>query len=270
MLTLLAQEVGESQYFLVQVVRQFAIGMAHIISEIFNSRSMMAFWYHFAILFEALFILTAVDAGTRACRFMVQDSGIVVPAVKNQFIFGNCWNICCGCRLGLLCLSGVVDPLGGINSLWPLFGIGNQMLAAMALILGTVILFKMKKEKYVWVTIVPTIFLLITCMTAGWQKIFHENPKIGFLAQANRFSDAMGRGEMLAPAKTMAEMQTVVLSNQINAVLCAFFMIVAVVMVIASIGVIRRALASREPTTHEAPAVYADPETVAPASTRGE
>lgn len=171
---------------------------------------------------------------------------------------------------GFFVYQGVVDPLGGINSLWPLFGIGNQMLAAMALILGTVILFKMKKEKYVWVTIVPTIFLLVTCMTAGWQKIFHENPKIGFLTKANRFSDAMGRGEMLAPAKTMAEMQTVVLSNQINAVLCAFFMIVAVVMVIASIGVIRRALASREPTTHEAPAVYADPETVAPASTRGE
>ena len=274
MLTLLAQEVGETTILSrTGGAPTFAIGMAHIISEIFNNRSMMAFWYHFAILFEALFILTAVDAGTRACRFMVQDTvGIVIPAIKKSGSFvGNVIGTAVAVGgWGFFVYQGVVDPLGGINSLWPLFGIGNQMLAAMALILGTVILFKMKKEKYVWVTIVPTIFLLITCMTAGWQKIFHENPKIGFLAQANRFSDAMGRGEMLAPAKTMAEMQTVVLSNQINAVLCAFFMIVAVVMVIASIGVIRRALASREPTTHEAPAVYADPETVAPASTRGE
>ena len=274
MLTLLAQEVGETTILSrTGGAPTFAIGMAHIISEIFNNRSMMAFWYHFAILFEALFILTAVDAGTRACRFMVQDTvGIVIPAIKKSGSFvGNVIGTAVAVGgWGFFVYQGVVDPLGGINSLWPLFGIGNQMLAAMALILGTVILFKMKKEKYVWVTIVPTIFLLITCMTAGWQKIFHENPKIGFLAQANRFSDAMGRGEMLAPANTMAEMQTVVLSNQINAVLCAFFMIVAVVMVIASIGVIRRALASREPTTHEAPAVYADPETVAPASTRGE
>ncbi len=128
----------------------------------------------------------------------------------------------------------------------------------MALILGTVILFKMKKEKYVWVTIVPTVFLFITSMTAGWQKIFHENPKIGFLAQANRFSDAIARGELLAPAKTVAEMQTIVMSNQINAVLCGFFMIVAIVMVIASIGAIRKALASSTPTVNEAPAVYSE------------
>ncbi|HCK30014.1 MAG TPA: carbon starvation protein A, partial [Acinetobacter ursingii] len=214
MLTLLAQEVGETTILSrTGGAPTFAIGMAHIISEIFNNRSMMAFWYHFAILFEALFILTAVDAGTRACRFMVQDTvGIVIPAIKKSGSFvGNVIGTAVAVGgWGFFVYQGVVDPLGGINSLWPLFGIGNQMLAAMALILGTVILFKMKKEKYVWVTIVPTIFLLITCMTAGWQKIFHENPKIGFLAQANRFSDAMGRGEMLAPAKTMAEMQTVV------------------------------------------------------------
>ena len=152
----------------------------------------------------------------------------------------------------------MVDPLGGINSLWPLFGIGNQILASMALILGTVILFKMKKEKYVWVTIIPTIFLFITSMTAGWQKIFHENPKIGFLAQANRFSDAIARGDVLAPAKSVAEMQTIVMSNQINAVLCGFFMTVAIVMIIASIGIIRRALKSPVPTVNEAPAVFTE------------
>lgn len=271
MLTVLAQEVGESSILSrTGGAPTFAIGMAHIISEIFNSRSMMAFWYHFAILFEALFILTAVDAGTRACRFMVQDTvGIVIPAVKSSSsFFGNLLGTAVAVGgWGFFVYQGVIDPLGGVNSLWPLFGVGNQMLASMALILGTVILFKMKKEKYVWVTIFPTIFLFITCMTAGWQKIFHENPKIGFLAQANRFSDAIARGEILKPAKTLEEMQTIVMSNQINAALCGFFMVVAIVMVIAAIGIVRRALASPTPTAQEAPAVYADPKVVTP---RGE
>ncbi|MDX8157779.1 carbon starvation CstA family protein [Acinetobacter pittii] len=271
MLTVLAQEVGESSILSrTGGAPTFAIGMAHIISEIFNSRQMMAFWYHFAILFEALFILTAVDAGTRACRFMVQDTvGIVIPAVKSSSsFFGNLLGTAVAVGgWGFFVYQGVIDPLGGVNSLWPLFGVGNQMLASMSLILGTVILFKMKKEKYVWVTIFPTIFLFITCMTAGWQKIFHENPKFGFLAQANRFSDAIARGEILKPAKTLEEMQTIVMSNQINAALCGFFMIVAIVMVIAAIGIVRRALASPTPTAQEAPAVYADPEVVTP---RGE
>lgn len=271
MLTVLAQEVGESSILSrTGGAPTFAIGMAHIISEIFNSRSMMAFWYHFAILFEALFILTAVDAGTRACRFMVQDTvGIVIPAVKSSGSFvGNLVGTAVAVGgWGFFVYQGVIDPLGGVNSLWPLFGVGNQMLASMALILGTVILFKMKKEKYVWVTIIPTIFLFVTCMTAGWQKIFHENPKIGFLAQANRFSDAIARGEILKPAKTIAEMQNIVMSNQINAALCGFFMIVSIVMIIASIGIVRRALASPTPTVNESPAVYADPEVVTP---RGE
>ncbi|HDU8505761.1 TPA: carbon starvation protein A [Acinetobacter baumannii] len=271
MLTVLAQEVGESSILSrTGGAPTFAIGMAHIISEIFNSRAMMAFWYHFAILFEALFILTAVDAGTRACRFMVQDTvGIVIPAVKcSGSFFGNLLGTAVAVGgWGFFVYQGVIDPLGGVNSLWPLFGVGNQMLASMALILGTVILFKMKKEKYVWVTIIPTIFLFITCMTAGWQKIFHENPKIGFLAQVHKFSDAIDRGEILKPAKTIAEMQTIVLSNQINAALCGFFMIVSIVMIIASIGIVRRALASPTPTVNEAPAVYTDPEVV---TTRGE
>lgn len=261
-LTLLAQEVGESTILSrTGGAPTFAIGMAHIITEIFNNRSMMAFWYHFAILFEALFILTAVDAGTRACRFMVQDTvGIVIPALKQSHnFFGNLVGTAVAVAgWGFFVYQGVIDPLGGINSLWPLFGIGNQMLAAMALILGTVILFKMKKEKYVWITIFPTIFLFITCMTAGWQKIFHENPKIGFLAQANRFSDAIARNEILKPAKDIAEMQTIVFSNQINAILCGFFMIVAIVMLFAAIGVIRRALADPNPSTHESEAIYSD------------
>lgn len=261
-LSLIAKEVGEESILSrAGGAPTFAVGMAHIISEIFNSRALMAFWYHFAILFEALFILTAVDAGTRACRFMVQDLvGTAIPRLaNNKSWFGNLLGT--GVAVsgwGFFVYQGVIDPLGGINTLWPLFGIGNQMLASMALILGTVVLFKMKKQRYAWVTIVPTIWLLITSLTAGWQKIFHENPKIGFLAQANKFSDGIAQGTLIAPAKSLADMQTIVMSNQINAGLCAFFMLVAVVMLIASVGVIRRALKNPEPSMHEAKAVYAE------------
>ena len=160
---------------------------------------------------------------------------------------------------GFFVYQGVIDPLGGINSLWPLFGIGNQILAAMALTLGTAILFKMKKERYAWVTILPTIFLIITCLTAGWQKIFHENPAIGFLAQANKYSTAIAKGEILKPAKTLDEMQTIVFSNYVDAVLCGFFMIVMVVMILATIKVLMNALAADKPTVVEAEAVYQDP-----------
>ncbi|WP_034949077.1 carbon starvation CstA family protein [Erwinia oleae] len=232
----------------------FAVGMAHIITEVFNSRAMMAFWYHFAILFEALFILTAVDAGTRACRFMVQDLvGTVVPSLANNrsWIGNMAGTTVAVAGWGFFVYQGVVDPLGGINTLWPLFGIGNQMLASMALILGTVVLFKMKKQRYAWVTILPTIWLFITSMTAGWQKIFHEKPGIGFLAQANKFSKGIEDGIIIAPAKTIADMQTIVFSNQINALLCGFFMLVAVTMLVAAFFVIRRALASSQPTVHE-------------------
>ncbi len=255
MLTTIANEVGESTVLSrAGGAPTFAVGMAHIITEVFNSRAMMAFWYHFAILFEALFILTAVDAGTRACRFMVQDLvGTVVPSLaNNRSWLGNMAGTTVAVAgWGFFVYQGVVDPLGGINTLWPLFGIGNQMLASMALILGTVVLFKMKKQRYAWVTILPTAWLFITSMTAGWQKIFHEKPAIGFLAQANKFRKGIDDGIIIAPAKTVADMQTIVFSNQINAALCGFFMLVAVTMLIAAFFVIRRALHSDLPTTHE-------------------
>ena len=262
-LTTLAQQVGESSIISrTGGAPTFAIGMAHILSSIIGSEAMMGFWYHFAILFEALFILTAVDAGTRACRFMVQDTvGIVIPAFKNShnLVVNILATLIAVSAWGFFVYQGVVDPLGGINSLWPLFGIGNQILAAMALTLGTAILFKMKKQQYAWVTVLPTIFLVVTCMTAGWQKIFHENPAIGFLAQANKYSAALAKGELIKPAKTMAEMQTIVFSNQVNAVLCGFFMIVLVVMIIASLRTLANALKSPTPTVVEGEAVYKDP-----------
>ncbi|MEZ7209294.1 carbon starvation protein A [Pantoea ananatis] len=255
MLSGIARDVGEASILSrAGGAPTFAVGMAHIITEVFNSRAMMAFWYHFAILFEALFILTAVDAGTRACRFMVQDLvGTVVPSLaNNRSWLGNLSGTTVAVAgWGFFVYQGVIDPLGGINTLWPLFGIGNQMLASMALILGTVVLFKMKKQRYAWVTILPTIWLFITSMTAGWQKIFHEKPSIGFLAQANKFRKGLDDGVIIAPAKTVADMQTIVFSNQINAALCGFFMLVAVTMLIAAFFVIRRALRSALPTTHE-------------------
>jgi len=254
-LTQIAKDVGE-QSILSRAggAPTFAVGMAHIITDVFNSRTMMAFWYHFAILFEALFILTAVDAGTRACRFMVQDLvGVAVPSLANNrsWVGTIAGTTVAVAGWGFFVYQGVVDPLGGINTLWPLFGIGNQMLASMALILGTVVLFKMKKQRYAWVTILPTVWLFITSMTAGWQKIFHEKPSIGFLAQAKKFNAGIESGEIIKPAKTLADMHTIVLNNQINAILCGFFMLVAFTMLISAFFVVRRALNSATPTVHE-------------------
>ncbi|KML67036.1 carbon starvation CstA family protein [Pectobacterium peruviense] len=261
-LSAIANDVGEASILSrAGGAPTFAVGMAYIITEIFNSRAMMAFWYHFAILFEALFILTAVDAGTRACRFMVQDLvGIAIPRLANSHSWmGNLAGTTVAVAgWGFFVYQGVIDPLGGINTLWPLFGIGNQMLASMALILGTVVLFKMKKQRYAWVTIVPTVWLFITSMTAGWQKIFHEKPSIGFLAQAKRFAAGIEQNTLIAPAKSIKDMETIVFSNQINAALCGFFMLVAVTMLVSAFFVIRRALNSNVPTARETPIVLRD------------
>ncbi|MCB5195326.1 carbon starvation CstA family protein [Deefgea salmonis] len=254
-LTQIAKDVGEHSILSrAGGAPTFAVGMAHIISDIFGSKAMMSFWYHFAILFEALFILTAVDAGTRACRFMVQDTvGVFIPGVaKSNSWVGNVLGTAVAVSgWGFFVYQGVTDPLGGINTLWPLFGIGNQMLASMALLLGTVVLFKMKKERYIWVTLLPTTWLFITSMTAGWQKIFHENPKIGFLAQANRFKGAIADGTLLAPAKSIADMERIIFNNQINAGLCAFFMLVALTMLVSTIIHARKALGQAKPTVNE-------------------
>ena len=260
MLTQMAKDVGEHSILSrAGGAPTFAVGMAVIVTDIFNSKAMMAFWYHFAILFEALFILTAVDAGTRACRFMVQDlAGTFIPGLhRTRSLVGNLIGTTVAVTgWGYFVYQGVTDPLGGINTLWPLFGIGNQMLASMALILGTVVLFKMKKERYAWVTLLPTTWLFITSMSAGWQKIFSDNPRIGFLALADKFNAAAAQGTVLAPAKSIEEMSRVAFNNQIDAVLCGFFMIVAVTMAISAFSVIRQALASRKPTAMESPVEY--------------
>ncbi len=152
---------------------------------------------------------------------------------------------------GYFLYQGVVDPLGGINTLWPLFGISNQMLAAIALILCTVVLFKMKRQRYAWVTIVPTAWLLICTLTAGWQKLFHPNPAIGFLSHAGKFSDALAAGTILAPAKTVEEMNRIIFNDYVDAVLCGLFIAVVLSMVVYGVLAIRKALANPNVTTRE-------------------
>lgn len=266
-LTQIAKDVGESSILSrTGGAPTFAVGMALIVTDIFNSKATMAFWYHFAILFEALFILTAVDAGTRACRFMVQDlAGILIPRLGQSYcLIGNLIGTTVAVSAwGWFVYQGVTDPFGGINSLWPLFGIGNQMLAGMALTIGTVVLFKMKKGRYAWVTLIPTTWLLITTMTAGWQKIFSSDWHIGFLALARRFSDAAAQGTVLAPAKSLEQMGRVAFNNQVDAVLCGFFMIVAVSLVVSALVAIYKAHLNPSPCTRELPPVYREAVTYA-------
>ncbi|KAF7599163.1 MAG: carbon starvation protein A [Candidatus Dactylopiibacterium carminicum] len=231
-----------------------AVGMAHILHQVIGGKAMMAFWYHFAILFEALFILTAVDAGTRAGRFMLQDLlGAFVPAFKrtDRLVPNMIGTGLCVAAWGYILYQGVVDPLGGINTLWPLFGVANQMLAAVALILCTVVLFKMKRERYAWVTILPTVWLLACTLTAGWQKIFDASPKVAFLANAARFSAAAERGEVLAPATSMAQMQQVIFNQYLDAALCGLFMIVVLSVLVYGARACWIARASSKPTSHE-------------------
>ncbi|CAJ0807987.1 Peptide transporter CstA [Ralstonia psammae] len=233
-----------------------AVGMAHILHQVVGGQAMMAFWYHFAILFEALFILTAVDAGTRAGRFMLQDLlGTFVPALKRtDSLVANLIATAATVALwGYFLYQGVVDPLGGINTLWPLFGISNQMLAAIALTLGTCVLVKMKRDRYVWVTLLPTIWLLICTLTAGWQKLFDPDPKIGFLAHANKYASAIGEGKLLAPAKSMAQMRQVVLNDRIDAFLCGLFILVVVSIAWYGLRTVLKARAASRPTANETP-----------------
>lgn len=231
-----------------------AVGMAQIFSSVIGGKAMMAFWYHFAILFEALFILTAVDAGTRACRFMVQDMiGAVAPSFRQTKSWSNNL-IATGIAVtlwGYILYTGVIDPLGGINTLWPLFGIANQMLAGVALVLCTVVLFKMKRQRYAWVTVLPAIWLLICTLTAGMQKVFHASPAIGFLAQADKFGTALDAGKVIGPAKTIDQMNQIVFNAYVDAGIAIFLLILVVAMVGFGIVSIRRAIATDHPTALE-------------------
>ncbi|MBS0447050.1 MAG: carbon starvation protein A [Proteobacteria bacterium] len=233
-----------------------AVGMAHILHQVVGGKAMMAFWYHFAILFEALFILTAVDAGTRAGRFMLQDLlGSFVPALKRteSWAANLVATALTVAAWGYFLYQGVVDPLGGINTLWPLFGISNQMLAAVALILGTVVLFRMKKERYAWVTIAPAAWLVTCTLTAGWLKIYSDDAKVGFLAHAAKYADAAAAGQLLAPAKSVDAMARIAFNDRLDAALCGLFMAVVISVLVYGVRASLAARAASRPTATEVP-----------------
>ena len=235
-----------------------AVGMAKILAQAMGGKSLEAFWYHFAILFEALFILTAVDAGTRVGRFMIQDmlGHVYAPLGNTEYLPANLAGTgLCVAMWGYFLYQGVIDPLGGINTLWQLFGVGNQMLAGIALLLSSTMLVKMKRERYVWVTLVPTAWLLITTLTAGVEKIFSSDARVGFLALARKFSDAAAQGKVLAPAKSLDEMQRVAFNNYLDAVVCGFFVVLVVAMCYFAIAIGLKAWRQAAPTVVEIPPV---------------
>ena len=257
MLAQVAKDVGEHSIISrAGGAPTLAVGMAHILSSIGGGKVMMAFWYHFAILFEALFILTAVDAGTRAGRFMLQDLlGTFVPSMRkiDSLPASLIATALCVAGWGYFLYQGVVDPLGGINTLWPLFGISNQMLAGIALILATCVLFKMKRDRFAWVTIVPTVWILICTLTAGWQKIFDANPRVGFLTHASKYQAALADGKLLAPAKSVAQMQQIIFNDYLDAGLAAFFILVLLSILGFGIKTVLAARAASKPSTSETP-----------------
>ena len=236
-----------------------AVAMAEIFSHVVGGPAMKAFWYHFAILFEALFILTAVDAGTRAGRFMLQDLiALALPSFKDS---ARQWPGFVATALtvaawGFFLYQGVTDPLGGVNTLWPVFGISNQMLAAIALMLGTAVLFRMKRERYAFVTMVPAGWLLVCTLSAGWLKLFSADPKVGFLAHASKFGAAAEPGEVLAPARSAAEMNAIIFNDRVDAALVAIFLLV----VLSLLGfTIRTCLAARRADAPVAREIGAQP-----------
>ena len=214
----------------------------------------MAVWYHFAIMFEALFILTLLDAGSRVGRFMLQDllghfwkplgrtswypsvlmTGTLIVAAWGYFLY-----------------QGVLDPLGGINSLWPLYGIANQLLAAVALCVGTSILIKMNKARYAWITILPMIWLIVVTQTAAYQKLFHPNPRIGFMADARRLTEMVNAGRV--GPESLASVERLIFNNRLDAVVTTFLALLVLVILADSardwIGIIR---GRKKPTLHEA------------------
>jgi carbon starvation protein len=263
LLTQTAKDVGESSVISrTGGAPTLAVAMAEIFSHVAGGAGMKAFWYHFAILFEALFILTAVDAGTRAGRFMLQDLiGLAVPSFRStdSFLPGLVATILCVAAWGFFLYQGVTDPLGGVNTLWPVFGISNQMLAAVALMLATVVLFRMKQDRFAWVTMIPTAWLLVCTVTAGLLKLVSPDPAVSFVAHALKFSQAARQGEILAPAVSMEEMQRIIFNDWIDAALCLLFLAVVLSLLAFTIKTILEARRADMPTTREIRPVELEP-----------
>jgi carbon starvation protein len=248
----LAQQVGETSLLSrTGGAPSLALGMAHLFANVLGGGAAMAIWYHFAIMFEALFILTTLDAGTRVGRFMLQDLGRHAwapfgrvswyPAVViSSALIVAMW--------GHFLYQGVIDPLGGINSLWPLFGISNQLLATVALCVGTTIIIKMGKARFAWVTMLPLAWLAIVTMTAGWEKLFSADVRLGFLSHAHLIEGQVAANTLPAAIKTIADARRVIFNDYLDAAVAAFFMVSVVVILADSFREWAAVLGGRKPT----------------------
>lgn len=242
-LTAMAQAVGEKTLLnRTGGAPAFAVGMAHVFSRSLGGTAVMALWYHFALMFEGLFILTVIDAGTRVGRFLLQDaighlwrplgkSGSYPSILATSAIMVAGW--------GWFLWQGIQDPLGGINTLWPLFGIANQLLATVALSLATTILVKSGRLRYLWVTLVPTIWLVLVTFTAGLEKIFHPNPRIGFLAHANQLASETG----------LANRSQLIFNDRVDAAVTGILLILVSAMIVQALVEWVRVLSGRKPAT---------------------
>ncbi|HET9463589.1 MAG TPA: carbon starvation CstA 5TM domain-containing protein, partial [Thiobacillus sp.] len=239
-----------------------AVGMAHIFSGLTSAlggKTLTALWYHFAIMFEALFILTTIDTGTRVGRFMLQELAAHVWAPMGR----TSWypSVVLSSALivagwGYFLYQGVVDPLGGINSLWPLFGISNQLLAAVALCVGTTVIIKMGKARFAWVTVLPLVWLAAVTLTAGWQKVFSADPRLGFLSHARLIEGALASGQLPAGIASIEAAQRVIFNDKLDAVVAAVFMLVVCLVIAASVREWILVLSHRKPAVlFEAPFV---------------
>ncbi|MDB6168302.1 MAG: carbon starvation protein CstA [Verrucomicrobia bacterium] len=234
----------------------FAVGMAHMFAGVVGSQAALALWYHFAIMFEALFILTTIDAGTRVGRFLVQDLlGMAWRPLANtrSFVGNTAATTLFVAAWGWFLYQGVVDPLGGINSLWPIFGIANQLLAVLALSLGTTVLIKMGRARYAWTTVLPLVWLLAVTMSAGWMKIFSADPRLGFLSAA----DALARNISVGgtPAQ-LAIWRQQLFNHHVNAGVTGAFVVLVAVVVLTCARVWWQLLAgTRTSSLHEEPYV---------------
>ena len=257
-MTNLAHSVGEQTLWnRAGGAPSLAVGMAQIFSHTIGGERLLSIWYHFAIMFEALFILTVLDAGTRVGRFMIQELGGRIwkpfgrlnwyPAtVLSSALIVGAW--------GYFLYQGVLDPHGGINSLWPLFGISNQLLAAVALVVATTILLKMGRQKWIWVTVVPMIWLVVITMTASYQKIFSANPRIGFLSFANALATQVAAGKI--PVAKIADTQHVIFNQRLDAAVTAVLALMILFLVVEALlqwhAILGR---GKKPVLHETPYV---------------
>jgi carbon starvation protein len=254
----LARQVGEKTLLSrTGGAPSLALGMAQLFANVLGGSGALALWYHFAIMFEALFILTTLDAGTRVGRFMVQDLGKHLWAPLGRVSWYPAVVISSALIVALwghFLYQGVLDPLGGINSLWPLFGISNQLLATVALCVATTIFIKMGKARFAWITVMPMGWLFAVTMTAGWQKLFAADVKLGFLSHAHGLEAQLASGALPAAIKSIADARRMIFNDYLDAVVTMFFMVSVVVIIADSSREWMSVLRGRKPVvSSEAP-----------------